>query len=61
MKRERDGCWRMSWRLPDGQQASAIPGVEVQTEMDPVMPVRVAMEDVINYTEPFILGCPPKT
>ena len=50
VKRERDGCWRMSWKLPDGQQACAILGIEVQTEMDSVMPVRVAMEDVINYS-----------
>ena len=48
--RERDGCWRMTWKQPDGRQASAILGIEVQSDIDPAMAVRVAMEDAINYS-----------
>ena len=47
--RERDGCWRMSWRQPNGQRAQAILGIEVQSGIDPSMAVRVAVADVMNY------------
>ena len=50
VNRERDACWQISWRQADGRSKHAILGFEVQSEIDPSMPVRVAMVNAMNYS-----------